>query len=69
MYDQHVTFLLSLEHIRKEEHHKQWAVLSGISPTVEKGCTKDLGKDKKGILKKKKGKKKTRREVGGSDGT
>lgn len=35
----------------------QWAVLSGISPTVEKGCTKDLGKDKKGILKKKKGKK------------
>lgn len=24
---------------------------------MEKGCTKDLGKDKKGILKKKKGKK------------
>lgn len=36
----------TFRHIRKEEHHNQWAVLSGISPTVEKGCTKDTGEDR-----------------------
>lgn len=45
----------TFKHIRKEEHHDQWAVLSGISPTEEKECTKDMGEDKEIYNKKKEG--------------
>lgn len=33
----------TFRHIRKEEHHNRWAVLSGISPIVERGVYKRRG--------------------------